>query len=167
MEDQLKRLISHYRKALHIKPNNLAVYNRIAELYYEQGELEKTLEVCQEALQVQPNLVLTPQILPKMLQNLGFEGEEVANCQKLLQAELDITAFFQALWNMLSRSEYAESNSTKTWKDAVALGFTLSRKKGWDEAVLAYIKAIEIEPSLSLSHFALYHLSYCTSLQPN
>ncbi|MEH1785981.1 MAG: sulfotransferase domain-containing protein [Nostoc sp.] len=164
MEYQLKKLVNHYRKALQIKPYNLAIYDKIAELYYEQRELDKTLEVCQEALQIQPDLASVSKVLNKMLQTLGFEGEEVTDFQNLLQSKLDYESFHL----LLSRSETVKTAADiKTWKDAIVLGYDLKEKKQWDEAIIAYIKAIEIEPSLSLPHFTLnYIISYCFSPHP-
>ncbi|MEH2340392.1 MAG: sulfotransferase domain-containing protein [Nostoc sp.] len=165
MEYQLKKLVSHYRKALQIKPDNLAVYDKIAELYYEQGELDKTLEVCQEALQIQPDLASVPKVLNKMLQTLGFEGEEITAFQNLLQSKLDYESFDI----LLSRSETVKTpTDVKTWKDAIVLGYDFKEKKQWDEAITAYMKAIEIEPSLSLSYFTLnYIINYCFTPELN
>ncbi|MEH2059268.1 MAG: sulfotransferase domain-containing protein [Nostoc sp.] len=164
MEYQLKKLVSHYRKALQIKPDNVAVYDKIAELYYEQGELDKTLEVCQEALQIQPDLVSVPKVLNKMLQTLGFEGEEITAFQNLLQTKLD----FESFQMLLSCSETMKTTAdAKTWKDAFVLGYNLKQKKQWDEAIAAYMKAIEIEPSLSFSYLTLnYIINYCFSPEP-
>ncbi|QIR37170.1 tetratricopeptide repeat protein [Tolypothrix sp. PCC 7910] len=164
MEYQLKKLVTHYRKALQIKPDNLAVYHQIAELYYEQGNLDKTLEVCQEALQIQPDSALVLIVLNKMLQTLGFEGEEVTAFQNIPKNKL----YYESLHILLSRSQKVKTFAdAKTWKDAMVLGYHLKLKKHWDEAIAAYMKAIEIEPSLSLSYFELnYIICYCTSLEP-
>ncbi|QLE44444.1 sulfotransferase family protein [Nostoc sp. C052] len=159
MESHLKKLVTHYRKSLQIKPDNLAIYDKIAELYYEQRELDKTLEVCQEALQIQPDLASVPKVLNKMLQTLGFEGEEVTAFQNLLQSKLDYESFQM----LLSRSETVKTPAdVKTWKDAIVLGYDFKEKKQWDEAIAAYMKAIEIEPSLSLSYLTLNCIiNYC------
>jgi len=165
MEYQLKKLVTHYRKALQIKPDNLAVYDKIAELYYEQGELDKTLEVCQEALQIKPDLASVPKVLNKMLKTLGFETEEVTAFQNFLQSKL----IYESFHVLLSHSETVKTAAdVKTWKDAIVLGYDLKEKKQWNQAIAAYMKAIEIEPSLSLSYFTLnYIINYCFSPQPN
>jgi tetratricopeptide (TPR) repeat protein len=165
MKYQLKKLVTHYRKALQIKPDNLAVYGKIAELYYEQGELDKTLEVCQESLQIQADLASAPKVLNKILQTLGFEGEEITTFQNLLQSKL----VYESFHLLLSRSEEVKTAAdVKTWKDAIVLGYDLKEKNQWNEAIAAYMKAIKIEPSLSLSYFALnYIICYCTSLEQN
>ena len=159
MEYQLIKLVNHYRKALQINPDNLAVYDKIAELYYEQGELDKALEVCQEALQIQPDLASVPKVLNKMLQTLGFEGEEITAFPNLLQNQL----YYESFHVLLSRSETVKTTAdAKTWKDAIVLGYSFKAKKQWDEVISAYIKAIEIEPSLSFSYFILnYIINYC------
>ncbi len=165
MEDYLKKLIAHYRKALRINPNNFAIYNQIAELYYEQGELEKTLEVCQEALQVQPDLALAPQVLYQVLQKLGFDEEEITTLQKSIQNKLGDKTFHAMV---LHSEKVKPSADAKTWKDAIALGYALKQEKQWDEAIAANLKAIEIEPALSLPHSELHNIiSYCISPQPN
>ncbi|MEH2238471.1 sulfotransferase domain-containing protein [Nostoc sp.] len=165
MEYQLKKLVTHYRKALQIKPDDLTFYEKIAELYYEQGELDKTLEVCQEALQIQPDIASVPKVLKTMLQTLGFEGEEITAFQNLLQSKLAYESFHM----LLSRSETVKTAAdAKTWKDAIVLGYDFKEKNQWNEAIAAYMKAIEIEPSLSLSYFALnYIICYCTLLEQN
>lgn len=165
MEYQLKKLVTHYRKALQIKPDNLAVYEKIAELYYGQRELDKTLEVCQEALQIQPDLASVPKILNKMLQTLGFQGEEITAFQNLLQSKLNYATF-----NMLLSpcEEVKTVADVKIWKDAIVLGNDLKEKNQWNEAIAASMKAIEIEPSFSLSYLLLnYIICCCTSLKQN
>ncbi|RCJ32532.1 hypothetical protein A6769_27755 [Nostoc punctiforme NIES-2108] len=165
MEYQLKKIVTHYRKALQIKPDNLAVYDKIAELYYEQGELDKTLKVCQEALQIQSDLASVSKLLNKMLQTLGFEGEEITTFQNLLQIKLD----YERVDILLSRSETVKTPAdVKTWKNAIVLGYDFKEKKQWNEVITAYMKAIEIEPSLSLSYFTLNYISnYCLTPELN
>ncbi|MBD2451336.1 tetratricopeptide repeat protein [Nostoc sp. FACHB-152] len=142
-------LIDHYRKALNIKPNNLEIYNKLAELYYEQGELEKALEFCQLALHIEPNLALSPKILAKLLQILGFEGEEAYIFQKILQRESNITTFYHAFGKtLLSLDKVKNITDAKTWRDAVTLGHTFKENKQLDKAIFAYIKALEITPIL-------------------
>ena len=49
MQSQLKELVTHYQKALLIKRDNLAVYEKIAALYYQHRELEKVLGIFRKA----------------------------------------------------------------------------------------------------------------------
>lgn len=165
-EDHFYKLIDHYRKALKIKPNNLFVYNQIAELYYERGELDKTLELCQEALLIQSDLALPLRILYQVLQRLGFDKEEIATLQKGIQNKLGEKAFQTVLF---SQPKVPTAADAKTWKDAIALGYALKVKNQWYEAIAAYLKAIEIEPALSWPHLELHSLiiSYRISFDPN
>lgn len=165
-EDHFYKLIDHYRKALQIKPNNLVVYNQLAKLYYERGELEKTLEVCQEALQIQSDLVLVSKILYQILQRLGFNEEEIEILQKGIQNKSGEEVFQTIL---SSQSKVSTVTDAKTWKDAIALGYILRNKTQWNEAIDAYLKAIEIEPALSLPYFELHGIIISSrfSFQPN
>lgn len=164
-EDHFYKLIDHYRKALQIKPNNLVVYNQLAKLYYERGELEKTLEVCQEALQIQSNLMLVSTVLYQILQKLGFKEKEIETLQKGIQDNLGEEVFYDLLY---INPKVLTITDVTTWKEAIALGYILKEKKQWNEAIYAYLKAIEIEPALSLPHIWLHHIiTYCTSLETN
>lgn len=166
MENQLNKLINHYRKALLIKPNSLDIYTQLAELHYQQGDLEKALENCQEVLQNQSDLTLAPKILDKVLQTLGFEKEEAASFQQLLQNTSILAESSITLETILSLSENVKNAAdVKTWKDAIALGYSLRQQQLWNKAMQAYFKAIEIEPSLMFPHLVfqyliLPHISY-------
>lgn len=168
-EDYFYQLIEHYRKALQIKPNNLAIYNQLAELYYKQGELEKTLEICQKALQIQSDLMLVSTVLYQILQKLGFKEKEIETLQKGIQDNLGEVVFYELLYinsKAFTSSKVFTIADVTTWKEAIILGHTLKEKKQWDEAIYAYLKAIEIEPALSLPHVWLHHIiTYCTSLE--
>lgn len=165
-EEYGNRLISHYQKALQIKPDSLAANSRLAEAYYTEKKLEKSFEVWQRYLKTLPDSVLLIPAFSEMMKKLGFEKEDSEIYQKLLQKESDLTAFFQAFWNKLSHSESPDTATATTWKDAMILGFRLEKEKHWDEAIAAYMKAIEMEPGFSLSQYALYQMmTYHTSLQ--
>ena len=162
MQSQLKELVTHYQKALLIKHDNLAVYEKIAELYYQQRELEKVLEILRKALQVEPNFLSVSQVFNKTLQTLGFQGEENIKFQNFLQKNLSYESFYMLVLGCEHVTNIADA---KTWKDAVALGCSFKEKQQLDEAVSAFIKAIEIEPSLSLPYLILgyiinYHFSF-------
>ncbi|MHC5822038.1 MAG: sulfotransferase family protein, partial [Nostoc sp.] len=116
-------------------------------------------------MQIQPDSASVRKVLNKMLRTLGFEGEEVTAFQNLLQSKLDYESFDI----LLSCSEIVKTPAdVKTWKDAIVLGYNFKENKQWDEAITAYMKAIEIEPSLSLSYLRLNHIiNYCFTPELN
>ncbi|MEH2455979.1 hypothetical protein [Nostoc sp.] len=76
---------------------------------------------------------------------------------------------YESFHLLLSCSEEVKTAAdVKTWKDAIVLGYDFQEKNQCNEAITAYMKAIEIEPSLSLSYFELnYIICYCTLLEQN
>jgi len=169
VENQINKLIDHYRKALLIKPNSIAIYNQIAELHYQQGDLEQALENCQQILQNQSDLTLVPKTLDKVLQDLGFEKEEAVSFHQLLQNTSVLAESFITLETILSPSENVKNAAdAKTWKEAIALGYSLRQQQRWDEAMPAYFKAIEIEPSLMFPHYVFQYLilPHVSNLEP-
>ena len=76
---------------------------------------------------------------------------------------------YQSFYLLLLSCEQVKTTADpKTWKDAVALGCFFKENRQWNEAVFACIKAIEIEPSLSLPYLILgYIIKYNFPFQAN
>lgn len=71
METYQKQLISHYKKALIIKPNQAVVHSRLGELYDTQGNLEEAIAAYRCAIALNPYLV---QVYLKLGQALERQG---------------------------------------------------------------------------------------------
>ncbi len=159
MNDRINKLIDHYQKALLIKPNSIVIHTKLADLYYQQGDLEQVLNSCWEVLQHQQKLTLAPKILDRLLKDLGFEREEAAAFQEILKDTSTYIESYITLEKILTLSESVKQVAdAETWKDAIALGYSLRQQNLWDEAMQAYFKAIEIQPSLIFPHFMLQYL---------
>lgn len=73
-QDYKKRLIHHYRQALKINPNHYVLYEKIAQFYYEIGELTLALQVCKTALQQNSEWELM--VLPVLLEKMGLDYQD-------------------------------------------------------------------------------------------
>ena len=169
INDRINKLIDHYQKTLLIKPDSFAIYTKIAELYYQQGDLEQALENCQQVLQYQAESTLALKVLDDLLKNLGFDQEEATEFQQLLKDSSMLVEAFFALEARLTLSENVQQAAdAETWKDAIALGYSLQQQKCWHESMQAYFKAIEIQPSLMFPHLMLQYfiLPHISNLEP-
>jgi hypothetical protein len=104
-----------------------------------------------------------------VLQDLGFEKEEAVSFHQLLQNTSVLAESFITLETILSPSENVKNAAdAKTWKEAIALGYSLRQQQRWDEAMPAYFKAIEIEPSLMFPHYVFQYLilPHVSNLEP-
>jgi tetratricopeptide (TPR) repeat protein len=55
MQTQAKRSLSHYQKALLIKPDSAVTYNQLGALYSAQGQYEESIHAYIKAIQADPN----------------------------------------------------------------------------------------------------------------
>lgn len=156
-DEQLVKLIEHYQKALLIKPRNSAVYQQLAELYYQQGDLEKAIEICQHTLRIQPDSVPASQALREILIRLGFSKEEIQCLWKSFLDALPEEVFMTLEKAVKPLGELQEEHTVETWKEAISLGNTFVKQQLWREAFHSYLRAIELEASLKFSHLAIQY----------
>jgi len=156
-DEQIVKLIEHYRKALRIKPRNSAVYQQLAELYYQQGDLEKAIETCQHTLRIHPDSVSASQALREILIRLGFSKEEIQCLWKSFLNTFPEEVFMTLEEAVKPLGELQEEHTVETWKEAISLGNTFVKQQLWKEAFHSYFKAIELEPSMKFSHIAIQY----------
>ncbi len=155
-DKQLVKLIEHYQKALLINSHNSLTYSYLAELYYQQGNLEKTLEICQQALQKQPNSTLILEVLNKVSTRLGFNEDETSYLSEALPTVIMVEEAIAVLV-LQTPKEVKSKHKVETWKDAVILGNKLAEQGLWNDAIQSCFTAIALEPSLNFPHFIIQH----------
>jgi len=158
-DEQLVQLIEHYQKALLINPHSDLIYHQLAELYYQQGDLEKTLKNCQRALQIKPDSEPASKTLSKVFIRLGFITEEVQGISRFFSNTSTLEEAFMAFGKIIEPLEdLNEKNDSETWKKSVILGCEFIKQKLWEEAFSSYFRAIELEPSLNFPHLIIQYL---------
>lgn len=150
---QLAKLIEHYQKALLINPHRDDIHYQLAELYYQQGDLEKTLETCRQALTRQSNTILILDTLTKVFMRLGFSENEIKYFSEVLP-KMVVEEAIAALVLQPSNGKKTD-NEVGTWKASTILGYTLVQQDLWNDAIQSCFTAITLEPSLNFPHFII------------
>jgi len=155
-DKQMFRLIEHYQKALRINPHSDGIYHQLAELYYQQGDLQKTLETCYQALVGQPNAILVLGTIAKVFMRLGFSKNEAKYYSEAIPKAL-VEESIEALGFEILNNE-KNVHEIGTWKSFTILGYTLAQQSLWNGAIRACFAAITLEPSLNFPHFIIKYL---------
>ncbi|MDX2242839.1 MAG: tetratricopeptide repeat protein [Leptolyngbyaceae cyanobacterium bins.302] len=155
INEQAAKLIEHYQKALLINPRSSVTYGQLAELYYQQGNLENTLETCQKAIQKHPNSTLILETLTKVSTRLGFDEDETRYLSEALPNMMVEEAI--AVLVFQTPKEVKSNHKAETWRDAVILGYKLANQGLWSDAIQSCFTAISLEPGLNFPHFIIQY----------
>lgn len=88
MTDTVKNIISHYQKALLIKPDSAVIHNELGKLYTFQGKFENTSYHCIQAIQFAPGYFQAYWNLKFALLGLSWHGNKIAT--ELLDQGIEI-----------------------------------------------------------------------------
>ncbi|AFY35396.1 tetratricopeptide repeat protein [Calothrix sp. PCC 7507] len=78
MEEYKNKLISHYKKALTIKPDRAVVHSQLGELYDTQGNLEEAIAAYRRAIALNPYLASAYHKLAQALGQGGWKEKQEA-----------------------------------------------------------------------------------------
>ena len=118
----LDEAITHYQKALQIKPDYTVAYNNLGNALSQKGNVDEAIAHFQKALQIKPDYAEAHNNLGNALLKKGSLDEAIAHYQRALQIKPDD----------------AEAHNN--------LGSALLKKGEVDEAIVHFQKALQIEP---------------------
>ncbi|MDY6838335.1 MAG: tetratricopeptide repeat protein [Thermodesulfobacteriota bacterium] len=137
-QDKVDEAISHYRKALKIKPYYVRTHNNLAVALREKGNLDEAISHYHIALRIRPKYVDAHNNLALALREKGQLDEAISHYRKALRI----------------RPTLAEAHNN--------LGIALREKGQLDEAISHYRKALALDPDLTDAH---HHLAVALTCQ--
>lgn len=149
--------IAHYRLALRINPNLAIAYKKQADLWYKLNRFDKAAEAWYKVLELDIKLITESESITYYQKSIPLSHNSVETYRKLAQVWLQLDKKTEAIASLekaialeleLEDSEDIYHKS-EVWVNA---GDNLANAERWDEAIVHYQRAIEIEPT--------YHQSY-------
>ena len=149
--------IAHYRLALRINPNLAIAYKKLADLWYKLNRFDKAAEAWYKVLELDSKLITESESIAYYQTSISLSHNSVETYRKLAQVWLQLDKKTEAIASLekaialeleLEDSE-APYQKPEVW---VKAGDNLANAERWDEAIVHYQRAIEIEPN--------YHQSY-------
>jgi Flp pilus assembly protein TadD len=119
---EVDEAVSHFRRALEMKPNDIKIHNYLGSLLAQNGEVDQAISLFHRALEIKPDDAETCNNLGIALAGLERVDEAVIYFQKALELKPD----------------NAEIHNN--------LGIALAKRGRLDEAVAHFRKALEIKP---------------------
>jgi tetratricopeptide (TPR) repeat protein len=157
--------ITHYQKALQIKPDYAAAHINLGNTLLQKGNVDEAITHYQKALQISPDDAAAHYNLGNALLQKRNVDEAITHYQKALQISPDDAAAHINLGNALIKKgsvdeaithyqlalqikpDYAEVH--------INLGNALLKKGSVDEAIVHYQKALQIKPDSAEVHLNL------------
>jgi protein O-mannosyl-transferase len=128
---RINAAVSHYQKALEIKPDFADAHNNLGVVLMEHGEIDAAIAHYRKALAIRPNDAKTYDNLGNALVGCGQVAAAVAHYRKALEINPD--------------SAEAHYN----------LGLALAECGQVDEAIAHFQKVLEIKPDSAATHYNL------------
>jgi tetratricopeptide (TPR) repeat protein len=125
---KLPEAITHYRKALEIKPDYAAVHNDLGNALANHGQVDEAITHYRKALEINPDYMEAHNDLGNALADHGQVDEAITHYRKALEIN----------------PNYAEAHNN--------LGYVLADHGQVDEAITHYRKALEIKPDFVEAH---------------
>ena len=149
--------IAHYRLALRINPNLAIVYKKLADLWYKLNRFDKAAEAWYKVLELDIKLITESESIAYYQTSISLSHNSVETYRKLAQVWLQLDKKTEAIASLEKaialelKLEHSEDiyQKPEVW---VKAGDNLANAERWDEAIVHYQRAIEIEPT--------YHQSY-------
>ena len=165
-QNEDRKAIACYRRAINIKPEPIEAYWRLGEIAAAKGDSKTAIAYYQRALKIAPNRVQNYILVAKTLTQQGNWSAAKVYYQKALTLEpnnAEICANLGEVQIKLQRYEdavqtlqQAIGHNPQLWRAYHLLGDALSQQKLWQKAVGAYEKAILFNSnSYSLTHYGL------------
>jgi tetratricopeptide (TPR) repeat protein len=130
-QDKLEEAISHFSKALKIKPDYVKALTYLGLALTEQGKLEEAISHYSTALKIKPDYVEAHNNLGLALAKQGKLEEAISHFSTVLKIKPD---YVKALNN---------------------LGLALAKQGKLEEAISHYSKALKIKPDYAEPHYNL------------
>ena len=149
--------IAHYRLALRINPNLAIAYKKLADLWYKLNRFDKAAEAWYKVLELDIKLITESESIAYYQTSISLSHNSVETYRKLAQVWLQLdkkTEAIASLEKAIALELELEDSEDLYQKPEVWVkaGDNLANAERWDEAILHYQQAIEIEPT--------YHQSY-------
>ena len=155
LSENSKKIISHYKKATLIHENNSSLYTRLAEYYYEQGEVLEAKRACQKALEKQFNPKVPSHCLSKILQKLNL-GVTVYEIYKNLGESYIQKNYFQ---EAITAYQQAITCNPSDYQSCYKLGCLCLKERKWDKASKYFLKTIQTNPLFLSPYYGLKNLN--------
>lgn len=149
--------IAYYRLALRINPNLAIAYKKQADLWYKLNKFDKAAEAWYKVLELDIKLITESDSITYYQKYIPLSHNSVETYRKLAQVWLQLDKKTEAIASLEKaialelELEHSEDlyHKPEVW---VKAGDNLANAERWDEAIVHYQRAIEIEPT--------YHQSY-------
>jgi tetratricopeptide (TPR) repeat protein len=189
-EQRLDEAITHYQKALQIKPDHAEARNNLGSAFFQQGRTDEAISQYQKALQIKPDYAAAHYNLAIALRQKGRVDEAIAQYQEALQINPDNADAHYNLATALrqqGRVDEAKVHYQKmlqikpNYAEGIYnLGNDLRQKGKEDEAIAQYQEALQIKPDYADAHInlgsallqagkldeAIFHLQKALQLNP-
>jgi tetratricopeptide (TPR) repeat protein len=160
--------IRHYLAAIKLNPNYAEAYYNLANIFFIQGEHEQAVKAYQKAIEIKPDFVPALNGLANAFVDEKKYTEAIHNYKRA--EEIDPTnedTLYNLCTTLIYAARYDEAvnscqQAAEKTNDARAynnLGNAFFRKKRYEDASVAYNKAIQLNSELSEAHFNLAAIS--------
>ncbi len=156
--------LEHFNRALAIRPTHYEALNGLGLVLVRLGRAEEAVECYRKALKIRPGFARAHKNMGLALIKLG--KYELA--EKKIKTAIKIAPHFARAYSGLGKAYHHQGRT----KEAIAacrkaidimpdangynsLGIILDKNKRWEEAGIAYNKAIELHPEYEVAHYNL------------
>ena len=148
--------ITHFQKAVEIKPDYSEAYNNLGNALLQEGRVDEAITHYQKALEIKPDYAEAYSNLGNALLQKGRVDEAIAHFQKALEIQPEYAKAHYNLGNALLQKGRVDE-AIAHFQEAVEirfdyaeacnnLGNALLQEGRVDEAIAHYEKALEINP---------------------
>jgi superkiller protein 3 len=160
--------IRHYLAAIKLNPNYAEAYYNLANVFFVQGEHEQAVQAYNKAIQLKPDFALAHNGLGNAFIDEKRYPAAIESYKKAVESNPQLK---EANYNLCAAYVYAAKyyeaipacqKAISLVEDARAfnnLGNAYFRTKQFDLALIAYKKALEINPELPEAHFNIAAIS--------
>jgi tetratricopeptide (TPR) repeat protein len=162
--------IQEYRRALHIYPYYVMVFNSLGVIYFNREMYDEAIREYQKALEIKPDFAEAHMNLGIAYAKKGMYDEAIRENQKALEIKPDFAEAFCNLGDVYrdkgmydeAISEYQQilyidPDNAESYN---SLGVAYFKKGMDDEAISEYQKALELKPDFAETHYNLGVLYY-------
>jgi tetratricopeptide (TPR) repeat protein len=161
-EGRVDEAISHFQKALQIKPDYMEAQVNLGNALLQKGKVDEAITQFQQALQINPGYAAAHNNLGKVLLEKGRVDEAITQYQEALEINPGLAAAHYSLASALQQkgrldeaiTQYQEALQIKPDYAEVYnnLGNALLQKGRVDDAILHFQKALQIVPDYAAAH---------------
>jgi tetratricopeptide (TPR) repeat protein len=162
---QIDEAITHFQKALEIKPDLVEAHNNLGWALGRRGQVDAAIAHYKEALKIKPDDAETHNNLGNALAHRGQSGEAIAHYEEALKIKPDHELAHYNLGVALAGCGQVDAaiahfqQALKIKPDDVEahnnLGIALARRGQVGAAIAHYEEALKIKPDDELAHYNL------------